>query len=422
MSPDSGSRPDGLGDLTVETDILSAESDVHHSKQWPDLLQFLAGSGAYPDFRDPELAKRGFCRRKATAPRPPPWVQASDVTRSKTTSRDVVSSVVHLVRKVSDRVLHFTDAGSGTDRRRAVEAVQGRYRHCRVKVGDCVKSLYCQLLVIAAIITDVAVLLLGDTVGESAALTVEWCVLIILSVEAMGRIFYEGRRFLYSWLNYVETLLVFFSWVEAIILSELVDKMTGVEASMPVLRFIRPVSRTARVLRVAVRTYRATAMLARSLRRLESGARKRFVDGTFDLDLAYVVADRVIVMGVPDVGVSALYRNPVNKVAQFFNERHTNAYLIFNVTQERHYPTEAFFWACCRLPGSTIPSGSDGCRVARFLRSMPGVSFGFSHARRGSAFVCGNRPQRAFRCGSADFHWCVLQSKFGGGVASREAL
>eukprot|EP01102_Stenamoeba_stenopodia_P016436 TRINITY_DN5749_c1_g1_i1.p1 TRINITY_DN5749_c1_g1~~TRINITY_DN5749_c1_g1_i1.p1 ORF type:complete len:434 (-),score=98.64 TRINITY_DN5749_c1_g1_i1:68-1204(-) len=75
----------------------------------------------------------------------------------------------------------------------------------------------------------------------------------------------------------------------------------------------------------------------------------RFQEDGFDLDLAYVTP-RLIVMSVPAVNLESFYRNDLKEVARFFNTRHRDHYLIFNMCEEREYPTDKFDGRVIRYP------------------------------------------------------------------------
>eukprot|EP00735_Rhodelphis_limneticus_P010414 TRINITY_DN3157_c0_g1::TRINITY_DN3157_c0_g1_i1::g.3663::m.3663 TRINITY_DN3157_c0_g1::TRINITY_DN3157_c0_g1_i1::g.3663 ORF type:complete len:564 (-),score=66.38,sp/Q9LT75/PTN2A_ARATH/38.57/6e-82,PTEN_C2/PF10409.4/2e-10,Y_phosphatase3/PF13350.1/2e-06,DSPc/PF00782.15/2e-05,Y_phosphatase/PF00102.22/0.00081,Y_phosphatase2/PF03162.8/0.023,PTPlike_phytase/PF14566.1/0.063,DUF3316/PF11777.3/0.17 TRINITY_DN3157_c0_g1_i1:291-1982(-) len=101
-------------------------------------------------------------------------------------------------------------------------------------------------------------------------------------------------------------------------------------------------------------------------RRLVSQKKKRFTDDGFDLDLAYIT-ENIIAMGFPsgdtsDIAgnsasimggrfstVEALYRNPVEEVIRFLEQKHPDHYKIYNLCIERVYDPELF-----------------GCKVASF--------------------------------------------------------
>lgn len=60
-----------------------------------------------------------------------------------------------------------------------------------------------------------------------------------------------------------------------------------------------------------------------------------------DLDLTYIT-ERVIAMAFPASDlIEKTYRNPIEDVVSYFNERHPENYLIINVSS-RHYDYSAF--------------------------------------------------------------------------------
>ena len=59
--------------------------------------------------------------------------------------------------------------------------------------------------------------------------------------------------------------------------------------------------------------------MVESLRKLVSGNRRRLVNEDFSLDLTYIIPNRVIAMSYPAHGFESLYRNPIDKVAEFLD-------------------------------------------------------------------------------------------------------
>ncbi|QRV81977.1 Dual specificity phosphatase, catalytic domain [Ceratobasidium sp. AG-Ba] len=86
-------------------------------------------------------------------------------------------------------------------------------------------------------------------------------------------------------------------------------------------------------------------------RRVVSGKKARFQDGSTDLDLAYIT-DQVIIMGFPADGLEALYRNRREDARRFLDERHKDNYWIFNFCplKENSYPGEYFYNRVSRYP------------------------------------------------------------------------
>ena len=55
-------------------------------------------------------------------------------------------------------------------------------------------------------------------------------------------------------------------------------------------------------------------------------------------------------MGLPSTNIEAVYRNPIDQVAKFFNKMHKDHYLIANLCSEREYPSEPFHGRVVRFP------------------------------------------------------------------------
>jgi len=72
-----------------------------------------------------------------------------------------------------------------------------------------------------------------------------------------------------------------------------------------------------------------------------SKQKRRYVEGGYNLDLTYI-SDRVIAMGFPASNVEALYRNRLEDVQQFFEERHKDHYKLYNLCSERSYDHQKF--------------------------------------------------------------------------------
>ena len=67
------------------------------------------------------------------------------------------------------------------------------------------------------------------------------------------------------------------------------------------------------------------------LRTVVSGGKKRYIDENFNLDLSYITP-RIIAMAFPGTGITSLYRNKLEDVADFLNQKHRNNYLILNIS------------------------------------------------------------------------------------------
>ena len=85
------------------------------------------------------------------------------------------------------------------------------------------------------------------------------------------------------------------------------------------------------------------------LRGKVSKRKKRFQDGKFDLDLAYI-GDRIIAMGYPAQGFESCYRNDFTDVRKFLDQRHKDNYKVYNLCSERVYDPKCFYGRVERFP------------------------------------------------------------------------
>eukprot|EP00756_Hemistasia_phaeocysticola_P005734 Hpha_TRINITY_DN13475_c0_g2::TRINITY_DN13475_c0_g2_i1::g.131359::m.131359/K01110/PTEN; phosphatidylinositol-3,4,5-trisphosphate 3-phosphatase and dual-specificity protein phosphatase PTEN len=82
--------------------------------------------------------------------------------------------------------------------------------------------------------------------------------------------------------------------------------------------------------------------LASIVRGWVSMNKMRFQEDGFDLDLTYITPN-VLAMGFPSHGTEGLFRNPVDQVERFFDQRHRNHFRIYNLCSERIYDRETRF-------------------------------------------------------------------------------
>ena len=62
----------------------------------------------------------------------------------------------------------------------------------------------------------------------------------------------------------------------------------------------------------------------------------------FDLDLTYITP-KIIAMEKPSTSIEGMYRNNLDDVVQFFNQRHHEDYKVYNLCRENFYPTNTFY-------------------------------------------------------------------------------
>ena len=83
---------------------------------------------------------------------------------------------------------------------------------------------------------------------------------------------------------------------------------------------------------------RRTWAIADAVRGIVSKKKTRFKQDGFDLDLSYVLPNRIIAMGFPSEGVlDGVYRNNMKDVQRFFQTFHPDKYKVYNLCSEREY-------------------------------------------------------------------------------------
>ncbi len=66
------------------------------------------------------------------------------------------------------------------------------------------------------------------------------------------------------------------------------------------------------------------------IRQLVSKEKNRFCYDEFDLDLTYITP-KIIAMGETSTSIEGMYRNKLEDVVEFFNQRHPNHYKVYNL-------------------------------------------------------------------------------------------
>ena len=71
--------------------------------------------------------------------------------------------------------------------------------------------------------------------------------------------------------------------------------------------------------------------MANFIQKLVSKNKRRYKDEKYDLDLTYIT-NRLIAMSFPGAGVRKIYRNSIDKIREFLDERHPQRYKLFNLS------------------------------------------------------------------------------------------
>jgi phosphatidylinositol-3,4,5-trisphosphate 3-phosphatase and dual-specificity protein phosphatase PTEN len=81
---------------------------------------------------------------------------------------------------------------------------------------------------------------------------------------------------------------------------------------------------------------------AQYVRRKVSLQKRRYQLNGYDLDLAYILDNRLIAMGYPSQGKEKYFRNPMGDVQKFLEEFHKDHYKVYNLCIEREYDISKF--------------------------------------------------------------------------------
>ena len=71
------------------------------------------------------------------------------------------------------------------------------------------------------------------------------------------------------------------------------------------------------------------------IREKVSGPKKRYIDDKYNLDLTYITP-RIIAMAFPASGFKSIYRNKIEEVTKFLNEKHNENFLVLNLSGNKY--------------------------------------------------------------------------------------
>lgn len=260
----------------------------------------------------------------ATAPPPPP---TAGVARNGSL---IVSSRTH-----SDTMAVFfkeQDASALAARRDTRSPLYHLYR--------LFKSLPMQIIMVLVTIVDVSFLLYEFITSDVHLAVVTLFTALAFFLEMIILWSFEGTRQFFrvdKWWLIAEVLIVTVSF-----LVEYVEYI--LEATIPTLNITSDLRylRAVRFLRVLIMWKTRYRNLTSALRRLVSADRRRYQQDGYDLDLTYV-HPRVIAMSWPSEKSESLYRNQIDVVAQFLDEKHPDgSYCVYNLCSERTYDESKF--------------------------------------------------------------------------------
>lgn len=90
------------------------------------------------------------------------------------------------------------------------------------------------------------------------------------------------------------------------------------------------------------------------IREIVGGPKNRFKDNEFNLDLTYITT-KIIAMAFPASGLEKVFRNSIDTVADFLEDRHKDSYMVINVStreidEAKLKNVHSFFWEDHKSP------------------------------------------------------------------------
>jgi len=237
------------------------------------------------------------------------------------------------------------------------------------KLRRIVENIYFRIFTFLLIILDISLVIAEVHINCSwnpvsviirnidMILSIYFVIEVVLRIIALTPKVFFSRA---SWHNIVDFFVVFLAFAATIAamviieniaddekeeidghLCEKSEETTGKKFSfIVVIRFIR-LFRFVRLLRI----YFEHRNVVKSVRQRISENKRRFqVDG-YDLDLTYILTN-VIAMSFPSKGTKALYRNKIDNVAKFFEDKYSDErhidYMLYNLCSEMEYDHRKF--------------------------------------------------------------------------------
>lgn len=248
----------------------------------------------------------------------------------------------------------------------------GIFKEKRELVGAYVNHIITRLIIILMIILDIILVIIATTLPEEQEKTIRvldnisLVFVIIFLIELCLRIFVELKYFYKSWFNILDGVIIVLSFIIAVLLFALDEimneyKLIGLVVIGRVFRFI--------ILVRSVRLILLTDGLQQSFRIAVGENKRRYQKDGYDLDLCYITK-RIIAMSFPSSGIDGYYRNKIETVAKFFDEKHPNRYKIYNLCSERSYDHSYFHGNVERflIDDHNVPSLKEAIRFAKDVK------------------------------------------------------
>lgn len=230
----------------------------------------------------------------------------------------------------------------------------GRLRALQIRIHRFINHIAFRLFTLLVIILDLTLVMLDLSSEEcaSSTSTLEFISQTIISyfmLELLARVFCLGSEFFRSPVEVVDGLVIVISFI----ISTSFIAYYSEECNEGKVKYFRLVSagrilRIIRIIRILYFMVQQRRHVKAATRQLVSQNKRRYQRDGFDLDLCYIT-ERVIAMSFPSEGLMAVYRNPVEEVARFFNTKHKDHYKIYNLCSERSYDESLFHYNVERI-------------------------------------------------------------------------
>ena len=208
------------------------------------------------------------------------------------------------------------------------------------KTRRIIESIWFRVFTLILILVDVTIVIidLASPTDEhnEAFLILDLFITVYFVLEIALRIVVLTKQVFFSeWFNVVDFAVVLITFITAVAAASAVAGVHWAKhlAVIVILRLVR----LFRLVRVCTEKKQVEI----SARQLISQNKRRYQQDGYDLDLTYVTQN-VIATSFPSVGVWAYYRNPIDHVAKFLNDKHTGKYRLYNLCSERTYDTSLF--------------------------------------------------------------------------------
>nr|XP_054301941.1 phosphatidylinositol 3,4,5-trisphosphate 3-phosphatase TPTE2-like [Pongo pygmaeus] len=211
-------------------------------------------------------------------------------------------------------------------------------------VRSIVSSFAFGIFGVFLVLPDVT-LLLADLIFTDSKLyipleyrSISLAIALFFLMDVLLRVFVERRQQYFSDLfNILDTAII------------VIPLLVDVVYIFFDIKFLRNIPRWTYLVRllqliILIRIFRLVhqkRQLEKLMRSLVSENKRRYTRDGFDLDLTYVT-ERIIAMSFPSSGRQSFYRNPIEEVVQFLENKHPNHYRVYNLCSETAYDPKHF--------------------------------------------------------------------------------